>query len=151
MSLFTELQRRNVLRVGAAYLVGAWLLVQVCATLFPLFGMGDTAVRNAVIVLTIGIIPALILAWVFEITPGGLKRESEVDRSQSLTLHTGKMLDRVIMVVLALALGYFAFDKFVLSESREVTIAEEAHQAGRSGPCSSTSAARTPPLRYSNT
>jgi TolB-like protein/Tfp pilus assembly protein PilF len=93
--------------------------------------MGDTAVRNAVIVLAIGIIPALILAWVFEITPGGLKRESEVDRSQSLTLRTGKMLDRVIMVVLALALGYFAFDKFVLSESREVTIAEEAHQAGR--------------------
>ncbi len=131
MSLFAELKRRNVLRVGAAYLVGAWLLVQVCATLFPLFGMGDTAVRNAVIVLAIGIIPALILAWVFEITPGGLKRESEVDRSQSLTLRTGKMLDRVIMVVLALALGYFAFDKFVLSESREVTIAEEAHQAGR--------------------
>jgi TolB-like protein/Tfp pilus assembly protein PilF len=131
LSLFTELKRRNVLRVGAAYLVVAWLLVQVCATLFPLFGMGDTAVRNAVIVLAIGIIPALILAWVFEITPGGLKRESEVDRSQSLTLRTGKMLDRVIMVVLALALGYFAFDKFVLSESREVTIAEEAHQAGR--------------------
>jgi len=129
--LFTELKRRNVLRVGAAYLVGAWLLVQVSATLFPLFGWGDTAVRNTVIVLAIGIIPALILAWVFEITPGGLKRESEVDRSQSLTLHTGKMLDRVIMVVLVLALGYFAFDKFVLSESREVTIAEEAHQAGR--------------------
>ncbi len=131
MSLFVELKRRNVLRVGAAYLVGAWLLVQVSATLFPLFGLGDTAVRNVVILLVISFIPALIFAWVFEITPGGLKRESDVDRGQSITPHTGKILDRIIMVVLALALGYFAFDKFVLSESREGTIAEEAHQAGR--------------------
>jgi TolB-like protein len=120
-----------VFRVGAAYLVGAWLLVQVSATLFPVFGLGDTAVRIAVIIFVIGLIPALVLAWVFEFTPAGLKRESEVDRSQSQTLHTGKTLDRIIMVVLALALGYFAFDKFVLAESREVSIAEEAHQAGR--------------------
>ncbi|HLF31927.1 MAG TPA: tetratricopeptide repeat protein [Xanthomonadales bacterium] len=132
MSLFNELKRRNVLRVGAAYLVGAWLLVQVSATLFPLFALGATAVRNAVILLAIGFIPALIFAWVYELTPGGLKRESELDRSQALTVQTGKKLDRAIMVVLALALGYFAFDKFVLSESREVSIAEEAHQAGRS-------------------
>ncbi len=131
MTLFTELKRRNVFRIGAAYLVGAWLLVQVSATLFPVFGLDDSTVRITVIVLAVGFIPALIFAWVFEITTGGLKRESEIDRSQSQTLHTGKTLDRVIMVVLALALGYFAFDKFVLSESREDTIAAEAHQAGR--------------------
>jgi adenylate cyclase len=132
VSLFTELKRRNVFRVAAAYLVGAWLLVQVSATLFPVFGFGAAAVRVAVIVLAIGFIPALIFAWVFEITPVGLKRESEVGRNQSIAPHTGKMLDRIIMVVLVLALGYFAFDKFVLSESRQVTIAEEAHRAGRS-------------------
>ncbi len=131
MSLFTELKRRNVLRIGAAYLVGAWLIVQVAGTVLPMFEAPAWLPRTIVIVLVICFVPALIFAWVFEITPAGLKRESDVDRSQSLAPHTGKTLDRIIMVVLALALGYFAFDKFVLSESREVTIAEEAHQAGR--------------------
>lgn len=132
MSLFNELKRRNVFRVGAAYVVAAWLLIQVAETVFPLFGFGDTPARIVVIVLVIGFIPALILAWAFELTPEGLKKESEVDRTQSTTPETGKKLDRMIMVVLALALGYFAFDKFVLSESREATLVEAARQEGRS-------------------
>ena len=131
MSLVSELRRRNVLRVGAAYIVAAWLVIQVVETIFPAFDFGDAAVRIVVIALTIGLIPVLVFAWAFELTPEGLKRDHEVDRSQPIAPHTGKKLDRMIMVVLALALGYFAFDKFVLSESREVTIAEEAHQAGR--------------------
>jgi len=132
LSLFNELKRRNVFRVGAAYVVAAWLLIQVAETVFPLFGFGDTPARIVVIVLVIGFIPALILAWAFELTPEGLKKESEVDRTQSTTPETGKKLDRMIMVVLALALGYFAFDKFVLSESREATLVEAARQEGRS-------------------
>ena len=68
LSLFNELKRRNVLRVGAAYIVAAWLIIQVVETIFPAFGFGDAAVRIVVIVLAIGFIPALILAWVFEIT-----------------------------------------------------------------------------------
>ena len=128
MSLFSELNRRNVFRVGAAYIVVAWLVIQVAETLFPLFGYGDAPARIVVIVLAIGLAPVLIISWAFEITPEGLKRDHEVDRSQSITPQTGKTLDRIIMVVLALALGYFAFDKFVLSESRE----ETARQEGRS-------------------
>ena len=139
MNLFAELKRRNVLRVGAAYVVAAWLVIQVVETIFPAFGFGDVAVRNTTIVFAIGFIPALIFAWAFELTPEGLKKESEVDRSQSVTPHTGKKLDRMIMVGLAVALGYFAFDKFVLEPQREAAkeeqIAgqvEEARQAGRS-------------------
>jgi adenylate cyclase len=139
MSLFAELKRRNVLRVGAAYVVAAWLLIQVAETIFPLFGYGDTPARIVVLVLAIGFIPALIFAWAFELTPEGLKKESEVDRSQSITPHTGKTLDRMIMVVLALGLAYFAFDKFVLDPQREAAKdeqvagqVEEARQAGRS-------------------
>lgn len=138
MTLFAELKRRNVLRVGAAYVVVAWLLIQVAETIFPLFGYGDTPARIVVLVLVIGFIPALIFAWAFELTPEGLKRESEVDRSHSITPHTAKRLDRVIMVVLALALGYFAFDKFVLDPQRESARdeqvagqVEEARQVGR--------------------
>lgn len=139
MSLFNELKRRNVFRVGAAYVVVAWLLIQVAETLFPLFGFDETPARIVVILLAIGFVPALIFAWVFEFTPEGLKREKDVDRSQSITARTAKSLDRAIIVVLALALGYFAFDKFVLTPQRATAEAERvvaqvelARQEGRS-------------------
>jgi TolB-like protein len=132
VSLFNELKRRNVLRVGAAYIVASWLIVQVVETVFPAFGFSDAAVRIAVIVLAIGFLPMLVFAWAFELTPEGLKREQDVDRSRSVTPETGRKLDRIIMVMLALGLAYFAFDKFVLSTSREASIAETARQVGRS-------------------
>jgi adenylate cyclase len=131
VSLFNELKRRNVLRVGAAYVLASWLLIQVTETIFPLFGFDDAPARIVVIVLAISFLPALIFAWAFEMTPDGLKKESDVDRSHSISPHTGKKLDRMIMVALALALGYFAFDKFVLSASREATMVEVARQEGR--------------------
>ena len=138
MSLLNELKRRNVLRVGAAYVVAAWLIIQVVETIFPVYGLSDGAIRLVVTLLAIGLLPVVILAWAFELTPEGLKKDSEVDRSQSITTHTGKKLDRMIMVVLALALGYFAFDKFVLDPQREAQLqaqkvveVEEARKEGR--------------------
>lgn len=119
------------MRVAAAYALAAWLLIQVAETIFPLFGFDDAPARIVVIVLIIGFIPALIFAWAFEMTPEGLKKESDVDRSQSVTPGTGAKLDRMIMIVLVLALSYFAVDKFVLSKSREASIAESARQEGR--------------------
>ena len=139
MSFFNELKRRNVLRVGAAYLVAAWLVIQVAETLFPLFGYDETPARIVVILLAIGFIPALVLSWAFELTSEGLKRTHEVDHSDSITPSTGKKLDRMIMLVLVLALAYFAFDKFVLDLQREAASArqkaaeiEEARLEGRS-------------------
>ena len=140
---FEELKRRNVLRVAAAYVVVSWLIIQVVEIIFPVFGFGDAGFRLVIIVLAIGLIPALILSWAFEITPEGLKTEKDVDRSQSVTAHTGKKLDRWIMVVLVVALGYFAIDKFALSPQREAaqqqqqaeqmaSATEEARQEGRS-------------------
>jgi len=130
MSLFSELKRCNVLRVGAAYIVVAWLIIQVAETLFPLFGFGDGPARIVVIVLAIGFIPVLIISWVFELTPDGLKRDGDVDPEFSAAPHTGKKLDRTIMVVLVLALAYFGFDKFVLDPQRDIDIAESATRAG---------------------
>lgn len=132
MSLFAELKRRNVLRVGAAYIVTGWLIIQVVETVLPAYGYGDAAIRLVVTLFSIGLIPVLIFAWAFEITPEGIKKEKDIDRSHSIAPTTGKKLDRVIMLVLALALGYFAVDKFVLSESREAAIAESARNEGRS-------------------
>jgi len=119
LSFLNELKRRNVLRVGAAYIVAAWLIIQVAETIFPLYGFGDAPARIVVTVLAIGFPLFLLFSWVFEITPDGLKRETEIDRAVSTTHKTGKKLDRIIIVLLALALGYFAFDKFVLDPVRD--------------------------------
>ncbi|MEE4174533.1 MAG: tetratricopeptide repeat protein [Xanthomonadales bacterium] len=124
MSFFEELKRRNVIRVGIAYLVGAWLVIQVTETLFPVYGLSDGAIRMVVTILAIGFLPALILAWVFERTADGIKLERNVDRSQSETLQTGRTLDRAIIVVLALALGYFLVDKFVLRQATTTALVQ---------------------------
>ena len=131
MSFLNELKRRNVLRVGAAYIVSSWLLIQVAETIFPLFGYGDTPARLVVIVLSIAFVPTLIFSWVFEITPEGLKRDVDVDHDLAAKQFNAKKLDRIILVILALAVGYFAFDKFVLDPVENEQIAQSAHQEGR--------------------
>ena len=132
MTFYNELKRRNVFRVSAAYVVGAWLLIQVAETIFPLFGFDDTLARIVVILLAIGFPLFLLFSWVFEITPEGLKKEKDIDRTASVTHKTGKHLDRIIIVLLALALGYFALDKFVLEPARVSDLVEETAQQARS-------------------
>ena len=131
MWLFTELKRRNVFRVGAAYAVASWLLIQIAETILPIFGFNDGPARIVVIVLAIGFPLVLVFSWLYELTPEGLQLERDVDHSRSVAHHTGKKLDRAIIVVLVLALGYFAFDKFVLDPQRDIDMTESARQEGR--------------------
>ena len=128
MSLFNELKRRNVFKVGIAYVVVAWLVAQVLQLIFESFGTPDWVMKTVLVLLATGLPFALFFAWAFEMTPGGLKHESEVDRTQSITPQTGKKLNMAIFVVMALALGYFAYDKFVLSANREAALVEAATQ-----------------------
>ena len=129
---FEEMKRRNVLRVAIAYLAVSWLLIQVVETLFPIFGQSDGQIRLVVILLVIGFPLILLFSWLYELTPEGLKLEKDVGRSRSLVHHTGKRLDRVIITVLTLALGYFALDKFVLDPARDLVREETAVQRARS-------------------
>ena len=125
-NFFAELKRRNVIRMAGLYLVGAWLLTQVASTLLPAFDAPSWALRGLIITLALGFIPAVIFSWVFELTPQGLKREDDVAPEQSITPQTGRRMDRMIIVVLVLALGYFAFDKFVLAPRREAALVSSA-------------------------
>ena len=118
MNLLKELQRRNVIRMAGLYLVAAWLMVQVASTVFPAFDLPAWALRGVILLLGIGFVPALIFSWVFELTPDGLKRDSDVEVTQSIAPQTARRMDRMLLVVMALALGYFAIDKFVLAPSR---------------------------------
>ena len=111
MSLFNELKRRNVFRVGIAYMIGAWLLAQIADLLIDNIGAPDWVMKTLFVVLALGFFLSLFFAWAFEMTPEGVKRESDVDRSQSITQTTGHKLNRTIMFVLVMALGYIAWDK----------------------------------------
>jgi TolB-like protein/Tfp pilus assembly protein PilF len=115
LSFFKELKRRNVIRVAIAYLAGAWLLIEVAGTLFPAFGVPDWGVRFVVIVLALGFLSALIISWVYELTPEGLKREKDVVRDVSITQLTAKRLDWVTIGLIAAALVFIAADRFWMS------------------------------------
>ena len=126
MSVYAELKRRNVIRVGTAYVAFSWLVIQVLETLLPIFGISEATARIIVIILAIGLLPVLVLSWLFELTPEGLKREGEVDHASSASVDATRRLDRVVIVLLGAAVVYFAFDKFVLDPARDVEIVEEA-------------------------
>src|SRR5206468_527432 len=121
-NFFAELKRRNVIRMAGLYLVGAWLLTQVASTVLPMFGAPDWLPRSIVILLAIGFLPALIFSWVFELTPQGLKRDEDVPPEESIAPQTARRMNRMIIAVLVIALGYFAFDKFVLTPRRDTAL-----------------------------
>jgi len=119
MSLMTELRRRNVFRVGVAYAIVAWLLIEVASVVLPTFKAPEWVLQVCTFLVIFGFPLALILAWAFELTPEGIKREAEVDRTDSTTHVTGRKLDFAIIGLLAVAVVYFAVDKFVLEVERE--------------------------------
>ena len=120
MSIFSELNRRNVFRVSVAYVVSAWLLAQVADLVLDNIGAPDWVMQTILLVLVLGLAPVVFFSWAYEVTPEGIKREAEVDRSQSITHVTGRKLDRTITFVLLLAVAYFAADKFLLSPTQPV-------------------------------
>jgi TolB-like protein len=119
--LFAELARRNVIRVAGLYLVAAWLATQVAGTVLPMFGAPGWIARTVVILLAIGFLPAMGVAWAFELTPDGLKRDADVAPEASIAPQTGRRLQRLIVAVLAIALAYFGVDRFVLSPRGEAS------------------------------
>ncbi len=132
MSFFTELKRRNVLRTAAAYLAFAWLGIEVSDTLLPLFGFDPGAVRTLVILLAVGFIPVLVASWMFEFTLQGIKHDRDVDHGSSEVQARSRRLDRWVVVLLAVTVAYFVFDKFVLAPGRELGQIEAAREAGAS-------------------
>jgi TolB-like protein len=126
--LFEELKRRNVFKVGTAYVVLAWLLAQITDVFLEPFGAPDWVIKTILLLLVAGFPVALLFAWAFELTPEGIKKEKDVDRSQSITHETGQKLNLAIIFILVLALGYFAVDKFALAPARNAEQAQARNE-----------------------
>jgi TolB-like protein len=115
-SLFSELRRRNVFKVGAVYVLASWLIVQVVDVLFPAFQMPPWTITFVASLLVIGFPLALILAWAFELTPQGLKRSEDVMPEDSVTHETARRLNYILVLILLLAVIFFVLYNFISDE-----------------------------------
>jgi adenylate cyclase len=114
--LFEQLKQRNVFRVAVLYLVVCWLVLEPVHVIFHMLDVPTWANRLVVMLMAAGFPAAVVFAWVYEVTPEGLKPTVEVPHGQSIRKRTGRRLDRAIIAVLAVALAYFVVDKFWLSK-----------------------------------
>jgi len=151
MSLFDELKRRNVFRVGIAYLVLGWVLLQVTGAVVPILQLPDWVARFVLLMLLIGFPLVLIFAWAFELTPEGIRREKDIDRTQSITPRTGRKLDYAIIAILFVAVVMLLADRFYGTESatdsraeRAPTSSESATESTAAEPVGGRSAAEAP-------
>jgi serine/threonine-protein kinase len=125
MSVLSELQRRNVFRVAALYLIAGWVLLQVAELLFGALGVPAWGLRLVLGLLLLGFPLALIFSWIYELTPEGLKREHEVERHASITQETGRRINVLIAVLLAAAVGIGGYG--LLRERRVPAATAPAH------------------------
>ena len=107
MSFFEELKRRKVIRVGIAYVIGAWLLLQLTEVLSELLSLPATIGPIVVALVALGLPVALFLSWAYEITADGIKRDSEISPDKR---SSGKLINVVVVGLLLAALGYFIWE-----------------------------------------
>jgi len=115
MSFFDELKRRNVFRIGIAYVLMGWVLLQAADFAFDLIGAPNWVIQSISVIVIIGLPIALFFAWAFEMTPEGIKREADVDRSQSITPRTGRKLDNTIIAILVVVIVSMAVERIYFS------------------------------------
>jgi len=126
LSLFKELKRRNVFKVAAAYIIVGWLIMQAGDTMAPALHLPEWVNSLLAFFLILGFPLAMFFSWAYEMTPDGIKKEIEIDRSKSTTHLTSRKLDFMIIGVLAVALMYFAWDKFLAGPAPDVKLTQTA-------------------------
>ena len=127
-SFFQELKRRNVFRVGVAYVVVAWLIIQVIETVSDPLGLPEWTEAFFIVLLLAGLPVILIFSWAFELTPEGLKKTREVKVEESVTATTGKKLNYATIAVLVMTIGFFLWERQGLVEQAEQTAAEDTQE-----------------------
>jgi TolB-like protein len=128
-NFFSELQRRNVYRVAAAYAVVSWLLIQIATQVFPFFEIPNWAVRVVILLLILGFPVALVLAWAFELTSEGIKRTEDISPEKPVGSHAGRKFLAITATAGALALGLF-----IVQISHQADVKEKLEAARKSPP-----------------
>jgi len=105
-----ELKKRNVVRIGAAYLIGTWLLIEILHIVFAEHGPDHTFFDNLYKFLAAGFVISVLLAWIFERTPAGVVLAKYVDTSPSFQWNRGKKLDKIAIYLLFLAFGLTVYN-----------------------------------------
>jgi TolB-like protein/Tfp pilus assembly protein PilF len=113
-NFFAELKRRNVYKVAVAYIIGGWALSQGIAQVFPVFDVPNWIIRLIVLLIILGLPVALVLAWMFEITPGGIKRTEAADAAGERS--RGNAWIYIAIVAAALSIGLFFLGRFTASK-----------------------------------
>jgi TolB-like protein len=126
MSLFAELKRRNVFRVGIAYLVAAWLLLQITDVLSGVLGLPEFVGKAVFLILLVGLVPALVFSWAYEITPEGVKREADVRPDESIGPQTARKLDIVVIAMLVAVAALVLYDRLIPEPSPPLGTADSA-------------------------
>ncbi len=149
MSLFAELRRRNVIRVGVLYVVAAWLVLQVADVLFGVLGLPDWSLRLVFAMLALGLPLVLIFSWIYELTPEGIKRDNLVDRSESITRDTGRKLNIATAILVIVAVAIVAVDRLMPapggSEQSVLRTQESSEQASPADTAAPETEAPAPP------
>lgn len=117
MNVFSELKRRNVIRTGLAWLALSWLLVAIADLLFPYLGLPEEAIRGLIFGLLLALIPVLVLSWMLELTPNGLRRDHGPSGDNPENARTARRIDQVTVVVVLMALSVSGFRQFVVPEA----------------------------------
>jgi TolB-like protein/Tfp pilus assembly protein PilF len=131
MNLLAELKRRNVIRVAGLYLVGAWLIVQVAETVLPAFDVPNWVLRTIIVLMALGFVPTLVVSWIFELTPKGFKRDSEIQHEPAEASQAGRLMDRLLAVGLLAVVTIVAADRYW---PRETAVAPTAAPAAGVAP-----------------
>jgi len=139
MSLFEELKRRGVIRVAMAYLVFSWLVVQVIGILMPMFDVSVSIQRSVVLLLAVGFIPAIFMSWAYDITPEGVKKDGDADKSASGIRRYAKRLNLIIMAAAVGVATLIVWQQIIQSEnSGSVQVASSSELTRAGAPITST-------------
>ncbi|HXV74442.1 MAG TPA: hypothetical protein VD713_06910, partial [Sphingomonadales bacterium] len=128
-SLLAELKRRNVFKVGVAYAVVGWVILQFVDIVQEPLNLPEWFQKVVIVLVAIGFPIALVFSWAYELTPQGLKKTAEARKTKSVTPKTGGRINKVIAVGLALTVGFIVYDKMIVTETPVVTKAEAGQTA----------------------
>jgi dienelactone hydrolase len=126
MSLFEELKRRNVFRVGTAYVVAAWVIIEVSSLILDIYEYPDSVMKLLVALLALGLPFVLFFAWAFEVTPEGIKRDEDVSRVEGQSQNTAKRLNLVTIALLVIAIGLLTLGQFSVKEETGSSSGDES-------------------------